>query len=73
VKKSIDRTASKPSEQPAKGVDWGESEGDVTAIREDNRWVIDDYIAMYENDELRHLSEGYSECKDGRWVGEPVY
>jgi hypothetical protein len=53
--------------------DWGDSEGDVTAILENNRWVIDDYIAMYANDELRRLSAGYSECKDGRWVGESAY
>jgi hypothetical protein len=53
--------------------DWGESEGDVTVVLEKGRWVIDDYVAMYENDELSRLSAGYSECKDGRWVGEPVY
>jgi hypothetical protein len=53
--------------------DWGESEGDVTVVLENGRWVIDDYVAMYENDELSRLSAGYSSCKDGRWVGEPVY
>ena len=53
--------------------DWGDSEGDVTAILENNRWVIDDYVAMYENDELRRLSAGYPERKGGQWVGEPVY
>lgn len=53
--------------------DWGESEGDVTAVLENGRWVIDDYVAMYENDDLSRLSDGHSECKDGRWVGEPVY
>ncbi len=53
--------------------DWGDTEGDVTAILENNRWVIDDYVSMYGNDELRCLSAGYSECKDGRWVGEPAY
>lgn len=53
--------------------DWGESEGNVTAVLENGQWVIDDYVAMYENDELSRLSAGYSECKDGRWVGEPVY
>ena len=50
--------------------DWGDSQGDVTAIRENSRWVIDDYVAMYENDELRRLSAGYSQCKGGQWVGE---
>jgi hypothetical protein len=50
--------------------DWGDSDGDVTAILENNRWVIDDYVAMYENDELQRLSAGYSECKGGQWVGE---
>ncbi|WP_263410445.1 hypothetical protein [Terriglobus tenax] len=53
--------------------DWGESQGDATVVLENNRWVIDDYVAMYENDALEHLSAGYSVCKDGRWVGEPVY
>ncbi|MDE1161358.1 MAG: hypothetical protein PW792_05355 [Acidobacteriaceae bacterium] len=53
--------------------DWGDSEGNVTAILENGHWVIDDYIAMYGNDELLRLSAGYSECKDGRWVGEPAY
>jgi len=53
--------------------DWGESDGDVTVILENGRWVIDDYVAMYENDELSRLSAGYSSCKDGRWVGESAY
>jgi hypothetical protein len=53
--------------------DWGDSEGDVTAILENNRWVIDDYVAMYENDELQRLSAGYPECKGGQWVGEIPY
>jgi hypothetical protein len=53
--------------------DWGESEGNVTVVLENGRWVIDDYVAMYENDELSRLSAGYSECKYGRWVGEPAY
>ncbi|SNS26863.1 hypothetical protein SAMN05421770_101268 [Granulicella rosea] len=53
--------------------DWGESQGDVTVVLENNRWVIDDYVAMYENDKLERLSAGYSVCKDGRWVGEPAY
>ena len=48
-------------------------EGDVTAILENHRWVIDDYVAMYENDELQRLSAGYSECKGGQWVGETAY
>jgi len=50
--------------------DWGEPEGDVTAILENNRWVIDDYIAMYANDDLQRLSAGYSQCKGGQWVGK---
>jgi hypothetical protein len=53
--------------------DWGDSEGDVTAILENNRWVIDDYLPMYENDDLQRLSAGYSECKDGQWVGDTAY
>jgi hypothetical protein len=50
--------------------DWGDSEGDVTAILENNHWVIDDFVAMYANDDLQRLSAGYSECKGGQWVGE---
>ena len=50
--------------------DWGDSEGDVTAILENNRWVIDDYVTMYMNDDLQRLSAGYSECKRDQWVGE---
>ena len=50
--------------------DWGDPEGDVTVILENGRWVIDDYVAMYENDELRRLSAGFPECKDGQWAGE---
>ena len=53
--------------------DWGDAEGNVTAILENNRWVIDDYVAMYENDELRRLSAGYPECKGSQWVGEKPY
>jgi hypothetical protein len=53
--------------------DWGDSEGDVTAILEDNRWVIDDYVAMYENNDLQRLSAGHPECKGGQWVGETPY
>ena len=50
------------------------AEGVVTAVLENNRWVIDDFVAMYENDELRRLSDGYPEaCKGGRWVGERPY
>lgn len=46
------------------------TEGDVTVILENNRWVVDDYLAMYENDELQRLSAGYPQCKAGQWVGE---
>jgi hypothetical protein len=49
------------------------SEGVVTAILENNRWVIDDFVAMYGNDELHRLSDGYPQCKDGKWVGETPY
>jgi len=51
--------------------DWGESQGDVTVILEKGRWVVDDYVSMYGNDDLVRLSAGYSQCKDGRWVGGP--
>ena len=48
-------------------------EGDITVLLENTRWVIDDYVAMYENDELRRLSAGYPACKGGQWVGEKPY
>jgi hypothetical protein len=44
--------------------------GVVTAILENSRWVVDDYVAMYENDDLQRLSSGYAVCKDDHWVGE---
>jgi hypothetical protein len=53
--------------------DWGDSEGDVTAILENHRWVIDDYVTMYENPELQRLSAGFPECKGDQWVGETPY
>ena len=48
-------------------------EGVVTTILESNRWVINDFVAMSGNDELLRLSDGYPQCKDGRWVGEIPY
>jgi hypothetical protein len=48
-------------------------EGVVTTILENNRWVIDDFVSMYRNDELFRLSSGYPECKGGLWVGESPY
>ena len=48
-------------------------EGLVTVILEKNRWVIDDFVSMYGNDELLRLSGGYPECKRGAWVGETPY
>ena len=47
------------------------SEGVVTVILENNRWVIDDFVWLDGNDELLRLSDGYRECKGGQWVGEP--
>jgi hypothetical protein len=49
------------------------TEGVVTAVLENNRWVIDDFVAMYDNDELIRLSDGYPECKGDQWVGEKPY
>jgi hypothetical protein len=50
------------------------AEGVVTAIPEDKRWVIDDFVpATHENDGPRRLSDGYSECKNGQWVGQKPY
>lgn len=46
------------------------AEGVVTVILENKRWVIDDFVPMYENDELLRLSDGYPECRGGQWVGE---
>ncbi len=45
-------------------------QGVVTVIFENNRWVIDDYVAMYGNDGLQRLSGGYPECKGRQWMGE---
>src|SRR5208283_328192 len=45
-------------------------EGLVTVILENGRFDIDDFVALYENDELLRLSAGYPECKGGQWVGE---
>jgi hypothetical protein len=56
--------------QPA---EYDHFDGVATAILENHRWVIDDYVAMYENDELRRLSDGYRQCQGGQWVGEPPY
>jgi hypothetical protein len=48
-------------------------DGVATMVLENNRWVIDDFVAMYGNDELLRLSVGYPECKGGQWVGETPY
>jgi hypothetical protein len=48
-------------------------DGVATVILENDRWVIDDFVAMYANDELIRLSDGYPECKRGQWVGETPY
>jgi len=48
-------------------------QGVVTVIRESNRWLIDDFVALGDGALLR-LSDGYPECKGGQWVdstGEP--
>jgi len=52
-------------------------EGIVTVIREDGRFVIDDYVPLADDDRsgelnpTEPLSKGYAECKDGTWVGLP--
>lgn len=48
-------------------------EGVVSAILENNRWFVVDFVARYENDKLLRLSDGYPECRDGQWVGKPPY
>jgi hypothetical protein len=50
---------------------YGHYEGLVTVILENGRFVIDDFVALYENDALLRLSDGYSECGGGQWVGLP--
>jgi len=46
-------------------------EGVVTAIQQNNRWVIDDFVALSGNYDLYRLSDGYPKaCQAGRWVGE---
>jgi len=49
------------------------TEGVVTVILENGRWVIEDYVAMYGNDDLQRLSAGYPQCQGGLWVGEKPY
>jgi|GEM_PF-2745722 len=46
-------------------------EGIVEVISEDNRFVIDDYVALGDYKPGRRLSEGFSECQGGKWVGRP--
>jgi hypothetical protein len=45
--------------------------GVVTVILENHWWVIDDFVALYENDALLRLSNGYPHCNGGQWVGRP--
>lgn len=45
-------------------------EGVVTVILENNRWVVDDFVAL-DVTPLMRLSDGYGECKGGKWVGRP--
>jgi len=45
-------------------------EGVVTVILENNRWVVDDFVALDVTPQMR-LSDGYAECKGGEWVGRP--
>jgi hypothetical protein len=47
-------------------------EGVVTVILEEDQWVVDDFVPLDGNNELSRLSDGFSVCKDGRWVGDPV-
>jgi len=50
-------------------------QGVVTVIRESNRWLIDDFVALGDGALLR-LSNGYPQCNHGQWVdstGEPPY
>jgi hypothetical protein len=44
-------------------------EGVVTVMLENGHFVIDDFVALYENDVPLRLSDGYRECKGGQWVG----
>ena len=46
-------------------------EGVVTVILENGRFVVDDFVAMDGTKSINRLSDGYPECKVGRWVGRP--
>jgi hypothetical protein len=47
-------------------------EGIVTVILEGDRFVIDDYVPLGDDDRPgKPLSKGYEECKGGNWVGLP--
>jgi hypothetical protein len=48
-------------------------EGVVTVILENNRWVIDDFVAMDGAKSLNRLSDGYAQCKGGQWVDAPAH
>jgi hypothetical protein len=45
-------------------------EGVVTVVLEDDRYVIDDFVAVGVTPLVR-LSDGYAGCKSGQWVGRP--
>ena len=45
-------------------------EGVVTLILENNRWAIDDFVAL-QNRALLRLSDVYPECKGGKWADLP--
>jgi len=45
-------------------------EGVVTVVLEDDRYVIDDFVALGATPLVR-LSDGYRGCKGGQWVGRP--
>ena len=46
-------------------------EGVATVTFENNQWVIDDFLALYENNDALRLSDGFPQCKGGRWIGRP--
>jgi hypothetical protein len=46
-------------------------EGILTVILENDRFVIDDFVALDDCTPLHRLADGFPQCKGGRWVGRP--
>jgi hypothetical protein len=46
-------------------------EGLATVAEESGQFVIDDFTSLDHNYDLRRLSDGFEQCRDGKWVGTP--